>query len=120
MNYYRNVFLATSDCRDRKKRDLDAATKEFEVLNMKSVVETLAARGFNPTDKLVDVLPELELPLQARVLQALAEMGQRELVAEKKEVKHEGTLTLLDVLEAASSNDKNENVRNDNDDEVKE
>lgn len=89
------------DMRKRAERLQDEADKDFERLNMKSVVETLAARGFNPTERLVDIMPQLNVQQQAKVLQALAEMGQRELVAEKREIKHEG-LGLLDILEAQS------------------
>ena len=71
----------------------------FENINMESVVKTLERMGYNPTEKLVEQIDSLSPQQQAKINQALAEMGQRELVAEKKEIKHEG-LGLLDVLEA--------------------
>jgi len=71
----------------------------FENIDMESVVKTLERMGYNPTEKLVEQIDSLSPQQQAKINQALAEMGQRELVAEKKEIKHEG-LGLLDVLEA--------------------
>lgn len=71
----------------------------FENTNMESVVKTLERMGYNPTEELIKTIDNLSEPQRAKINQALAEMAQRELVAERKEIKHEG-LGLLDVLEA--------------------
>lgn len=84
---------------NRKARETKQSYKDFENIDMESVVNTLKRLGYNPTEALIDSLPNLNEVMKAKINQALAEMGQRELVAEKKEIKHEG-LGLLDVLEA--------------------
>lgn len=84
---------------NRKTRELKQSYKDFENISMESVVNTLKRLGYNPTEALVESLPRLNDAMQAKINQALAEMGQRELVAERKEIKHEG-ISLLDVLEA--------------------
>lgn len=84
---------------NRKTRERKQSYKDFEKIDMESVVNTLKRLGYNPTEALIDSLPNLNEAMKAKINQALAEMGQRELVAEKKEIKHEG-ISLLDVLEA--------------------
>lgn len=83
----------------QKAKEAQSADRDLEKLNMESVVKTLQRMGHNPTELLVKNMGKLNPQQQAKVNMSLAEMGQRELVAEKKEIKHEG-LGLLDVLEA--------------------
>lgn len=92
-----NAILGADLCTKQRKTKSDEDL--FENINMESVVKTLERMGYNPTKRLVEGIDNLSPQQQAKINQALAEMAQRELVAEKKEIKHEG-LGLLDVLEA--------------------
>lgn len=95
----RQVLAIMSSYDDTKSRDVKSRQQDFESLNMESVVKTLERMGYNPTEELVKDIDNLSQQQRAKVNQGLAEMAQRELVAERKEIKHEG-LGLLDVLEA--------------------
>ena len=47
--------------------------KANKKINLRSVSETLAARGLDPIESICDVLPQLEPSMQARTLLSLAE-----------------------------------------------